>query len=192
MGSAMHLDDRLKDRRAAIVDRWTDLALRVYPEDSARFMKRERDRFRNPVGQVTHESLAALFDGLLASRPTDEMKEALDGIVRIRAVQDLAPSHAVGFVFLLKRAVREEVGDAVMDRFSWADLSALDAGVDRLALHAFERFMECRETVYDLRVREIKRRTSTLLARIGVPAAEQRDTPTGEKQGRDVKGGSVA
>jgi hypothetical protein len=153
-----------KSKRTAIIDRWTDLALRVYPHDSGGFIAQEKDRFRNPVGHVTRASLGALFDGLLTGRPAEAMRESLDDIVRIRAVQDLSPAEALGFVFLLKRALREELGEAATQD-SATDLSALDSAIDRLALQAFDLFMEYRESIYDLRVREIKRRTSRLLER---------------------------
>ena len=87
---------------------------------------------------------------------------ALDGIVRIRAVQDLSPAAAVGFVLLLKRAVREVLAEGRPGLPEAPDLSELDQAVDRLLLEAFDLFAECRETIYRLRVGELKR---------GAPAA---------------------
>ena len=155
----------LESKRTAIAERWTDLALRVYPQDSSGFIKREKDRFRNPVGHVTRASLGTLLDGLLEGRSAEEMAVALDEIVRIRAVQDLSPGTALGFVFLLKRAVREELDEATT-RGSSIDFSPLDGAIDQLALHAFNRFVEQREKIYDLRVREFKRSASRLLERL--------------------------
>jgi hypothetical protein len=159
MESTMHLHDRLKGRRAAIVERWKALALAVYPERAARFMARERDRFQNPVGHVLGESLGVLYDGLLAGGPAEEMRRALDGIVRIRAVQELSPSAAVGFVFLLKRAIGEELRGSDVNPDDEVDLAGLHERIDRLALEAFDLFMQCREQIHDLRVREIRSRT---------------------------------
>jgi hypothetical protein len=181
------LQGLLRSGRTAIVDRWTDLALRVYPQDSTGFIRQEKDRFRNPVGHLTRESIDALFAGLLAGRSVEEMKESLDRIVRIRAVQDLSPSQAVGFVFLLKRAVREELGEAVERE---VDLSALHAWIDGLALQAFDLFVECRQRIYELRVREIKRRASTLLERMKEPAQGGGEAPADGRPVQPVKGGS--
>jgi hypothetical protein len=155
----------LGTKRTAIVERWADLALRVYPQDSTGFIKQEKDRFQNPVGHVTRASLGSLFEGLLDGRPAEELTEALDDIVRIRAVQDLSPGTALGFVFLLKRAVREELGETATQATP-VDLSPLDDAIDRLALHAFNLFVEQREKIYDLRVREFKRGASRLLERL--------------------------
>lgn len=156
----------LEDRKRAIVDRWAELALRVYPPESSRIMLRETDRFRNPVGRITRESLDALYDGLVSASPAGELTPHLDGIVRIRAVQDLSPSAAVEFLFLLKRAVREELGGEAGSRRAAPDLSALDSSIDRLALAAFDLFVQCREKICELRVDEVKRNASALLERL--------------------------
>jgi len=169
MESAMHRQDELKEKCAAIVERWKALALAIYPERGANFMGGERDRFQNPVGHLMSEGLGSLYDGLLAGAPAEEMQGALDGIVRVRAVQDLPASEAVGFVFLLKGAIRDVLGAAD------ADLSELHDRIDRLALQAFDLFVQCREQIYDLRVREIRGRTSTLLERLGARDPERRD-----------------
>lgn len=169
----MQLAQLLKSRRTAIVERWAGLALGIYPRDSTGFLSKEKDRFRNPVGHATRDGLGVLFDGLLESLPPERTHQALDGIVRIRAVQELTPSQAVGFVYQLKRVVRDVVGEeAAGDAGASADLPALDERIDRLALAAFDQYVRCREKIYDLRLGEIKRRTSTLLQRVEKPGAD--------------------
>ncbi len=162
-----HRLESLNDQRAAIVERWKALALAVYPERTARFIVREPDRFRNPVGHSVGESLEVLFDGILGDAPAEEMHPALDGILRLRAVQDLSPSAAVGFVFLLKQAIREELSGNGADPASEADLAELFGRIDRLALQAFDLFIQCREQIYDLRLREIRGRTPRPLVAYG-------------------------
>ena len=170
METAVQLRDFLQTRRTAIVDRWTGLTFEVYPPDAARLMTREKDRFRNPVGHVTRKSLEDLYDGLVAGRPAGEMTGALDGIVRIRAVQDLSPSQALGFLFLLKPSVRDELGEGAT-----MDLTALDFAIDRLTLEAFDLFMRCREQIHGLRRNEIKQQASALLQRRNRIADEEQD-----------------
>jgi hypothetical protein len=150
--------DALRNCREAILSRWRALAVGVYPERGARFILGEPDPFRNPVGHVTAESLGDLYDGIVAGASAEEMRAALDGIVRIRAVQELSPSDAVGFVFLLKRAIREEVGNGPGEPAGGLDPTDLFERVDRLALQAFDQFLRCREQVYDLRLKEIRGR----------------------------------
>jgi hypothetical protein len=163
--------DALKDRRQAIVGRWMELALEIYPQRTSAFLTRERDRFQNPVGHALAEGLGVLYDGLVAGGSAEERQQALDAIVRIRAVQDMPASQAVGFVFLLKRALREIPGAVDADR-----LSELHERIDRLALEAFDLFVRCREKIYDLRVREIRARASTLIERRQARDAERSPT----------------
>ena len=77
-------------------------------------------------------------------------------------MQDRRPSEALAFVFLLKRAVRDVVGDAVDAR----ELERFDARVDDLALAAFDVYAGCRDQLQEIRVREARRRVSTLLTRL--------------------------
>ena len=150
----------LRERRAAILDRWYRLGMEVYPEDGSRFLLGEKDRFQNPVGATTSRALGELIDGLLARRSPEELKPALDAIVRIRAVQEIPASRAMGFVFLLKRAARDELGE-----HEPADLARFDAAVDDLGLAAFDLYVSCREQIFQLRAGELRRRTAKLLER---------------------------
>ena len=47
-----------------------------------------------------------------------------------------------------------------------AALAPLESGVDRLALAAFDVYMQCREKIFEIRVREIKE-SQLLAARLG-------------------------
>ena len=111
---------------------------------------------------------------LLERPPAEEIDAALDGIVRVRAVQELPASRALEFVFLLKRAIADVAGDVVAGS-STEELAAVHAGIDRMALRAFDQFVRCREQIYDLRAREFKRRTASLLERLERQAAEDED-----------------
>jgi hypothetical protein len=166
---------RLKDRREAILRRWKTLALAVYAERAAEFIVREPDRFRNPVGHIVGENLEVLYDGLLAGAPAEEMRRALDGILRVRAVQDLSPSAAVGFVLLLKQAIGEELSEGESRLDAEIDEADLFERIDRLALEAFDLFMQCREQIYELRVREIRGRVPSPLRGLRAREIERSD-----------------
>ena len=101
-----------------------------------------------------------MLDGLLARRSSEELEPALDAVVRIRAVQEIPPSRAMGFVFLLKRAVHAELGES-----DPAPPAGFDSAVDDLGLAAFDLYMRCREQIYQLRAGELRRSTAKLLER---------------------------
>jgi len=179
------LRDMLQAHRSEALDRWRGFLLDSYPEEAARFFRKEKDRFKNPVGQSIHRATETLFDGALLERDAGGVPEALESLVRIRAVQDFSPSEAVAFVFLLKRAVREVLAGASGEQPSKAALSDLDARVDALALAAFDTYTRCREELFEIRMRASQRRVAALLERysrevpVGEPADNQEEPTAG-------------
>jgi hypothetical protein len=113
-------------------------------------------------------------------RPDEEIGEALDRIIRIRAVQDYSPSQAVGFVFELKNLVHEELAGTPAVTAEADSLRMLDVRVDRLALQAFDVYMQCREQVYSIRVNEIRNRSLKMMERLNAWRAERDDEDAAE------------
>ena len=162
-GCDVGLNEALVSKREAVLERWFRAVLATYPEETARFLAGGADRFANPVGQTVRDGLARLYDRFVADVPVSELSAAIDGIVRIRAVQEFAPSAAVGFVYTLRGILREELSDAALGS---DEQTVLENGIDRLALVAFDVYMQCREKIFDIRVREIKE-SQLLAARLG-------------------------
>jgi hypothetical protein len=150
----------LKDRKSEVVGEWLEQTLRTYPESASRFLSLEKDPFRNPVGNTLKSGLTALCDHILGDADPAEAAQALDGIVRMRAVQDFSAGQAVAFIFLFKRAMRGVLrGDVT--RFP-EEAAALEARVDELALRAFDVFMKCRQQTYEIKANEARRRVAIL------------------------------
>ena len=167
----MELTALLKENREAILEKWFQRIVGTYPDITSRFLANQKDRFRNPVGYAITQSIGPIFDQVASAMDTDRVLEALDGIVRIRAVQDFTPSEAVGFVFQLKAAIRAEIGDRIPRLDRWGDLAELESRIDRLALLAFEKYTECREQLHQVRTREIQSRAGKILERVKVEPA---------------------
>ena len=126
-----------------------------------------RDSLRSwlTVATLAAAGLGTLFDGLLAGLAPDEegMLAALDGIVRVRAVQEMPARQALAFPFALKGLVRELLGPQLLERQTLQEYSQLASRIDDLALTAFELYRGCRERVYEIRCRELRRQTDHLL-----------------------------
>jgi hypothetical protein len=149
----MKLSEALARKREAVLDRWFQAVIATYPEDAASFIRRESDPFHNPVGHTVRASLERILDGLAAGAAAADLVPALDGIVRIRAVQGFTPSAAVAFVFELKGILRRVLAG---EGAGADDGEELGGAIDRLALEAFDVYARCRETLFDIRVRELK------------------------------------
>jgi len=161
----MKLDDFLKQKKSKILGKWADLTLETYPADTKRFLKKQKDRFANPVGHTISNALEHLYDELLRDADPEKISSILDRIIRIRTVQDFSPSHAVSFLFLLKKIIREELKTGSTKNGMHDDLLTFESRIDDMALLAFDTYMKCREKLHEIRVNEAKNQVSGLLRR---------------------------
>lgn len=170
----MVLATLLERNRDTILGRWFDLIAKTYPPVTSEFLAKNEDRFRNPVGYTIEQSIGAIYDQVVSAMDTDELLRALDGIIRIRSVQDFTPSEAVAFIFQLKSAIREVMEAELRGADKWEGLSDLEARIDRVALLAFEKYTECREKIHEVRNKEIKSRANRLLERVNMRSSMSR------------------
>jgi len=161
------LEEFLAKNRTAIVKRWFELTLDTYPADSRKFLNSKGNRFANPVGASISEGIEGIYDLLVKSGGAEphDFVTFLDEIIRIRAVQDFSPATAVGFVFLLKKAAREALGQEISDSRLLEQFVAFESRIDSLALLSFNIYMQCREKLFEIKATEIRNRTSRILDR---------------------------
>ncbi len=159
----MSLKEHLQENRSAIVNQWFETVVGTYQEGTRGPLRRQNAPFTNPVGFNTLQGLEGLFDGLLKGMMPSETSRFLDGIVRIRAVQDFTPSEAVRFIFQLKTVVRSKLGETLREPATAGELAVFESAIDELALFAFDLYMQCRETIYDIKAKEARNMTFRLL-----------------------------
>lgn len=162
------LHDLLVDKRSVILEDWYHLILDTYPSGTAKYLGREKDRFLNPVAYEFREAIGGIYQALLQGEGGGELVSSLDRIVRIRAVQDFSPSQAVGFVFLLKKVIRKKLEKDIKKKGLMEELLNFESKLDDLALLAFDVYMQCREQLYEIRIKDIKNRISGLLKATGL------------------------
>ena len=161
----MNLVEPLAGCKTAIVKKWFDRVVETYPGETARFLKRQQDPFANPVGQATLQSLQAVFELLYKEPDHDAVINALDSVIRIRAVQSFSPSQAVGFIFDLKNLIFEK---SKAPALSEAQRAVVEHRIDQFALAAFDLYMQCREKIFEIRAGEMRERTYKAFARAGL------------------------
>ncbi len=161
----MEIKDLLQDRREVILKKWFDVLLQTYPEETSRFLRKEKDPFSNPVGSAITEGISGIYQSILDGVDIKEVSPFLDRIIRIRAVQDFTPSQALGFLFLLKGVIRDVLLKEVSKRGLDEELHTIESRIDDIALIAFDIYMQCREKLYDLRATELRNMTYRLLER---------------------------
>ena len=161
------MEDFLKRKRAAILERWFELILKTYPVDAADFLRNRRDRFDNPVGFTISREIGNIYDEFIQDMNSEKLCASLDNILKIRSVQDFSPSSAVSIIYALKEAIREEYNDHPLDK-----LLEIESRIDELSLLAFDVYMKCRERIFEIRINEIKKGSFKLLERINSVESE--------------------
>jgi hypothetical protein len=131
------------DSVTQIAERWFLRVLEQYPEQTAQFLRTQPDPFRNPVGAAIRQGLPVLVRQALGEAGPEEVRQALDSIIRIRAVQDISAREAAGFVFLLREVLDERGSDSRVQR-----------RIDDLALAVFDVYVQCREKIAEIRANE--------------------------------------
>lgn len=163
----MDLLTRLAERKVSLTARWRQRLFESYPAETVIFLKNDQDRFGNPVGHRLTQGIQGLVQALLTEMDRDKVLASLDEILRIRAIQDFAPSQALAFVFLLKDVIREEMAPELQEGQFSQELRELDARIDGVALLAFDVYTQRREQLHQVQVAEIRNRVSGLLRRTG-------------------------
>ena len=161
----MNLQSLLLQKKSAILERWYHLILESYPSDTGRFLGRHNDRFDNPVAYEFRQGIEGIYEALLHGMDHGNILSFLDRIISIRAIQDFQPSGALAFIFLLKKAIREELEREIEEDVIANDLIERESRIDGLALLCFDIYMKRREKIYEIKVNEIENRASGLLRR---------------------------
>ena len=128
----MSLNDLLSQKKVNIIKKWFTLAIETYPPDTAQFLKSQKDPFANPVGRTIHRGLESLFDELIQGIDHKTVTTFLDPIIRIRAIQNFSPSQAVGFIFFLKKVVRENLRKEINQEQMVDELLVFESKIDEL------------------------------------------------------------
>jgi hypothetical protein len=162
------LEEFLLQEKPRILKRWLDSIIETYPLDTQRFLKHQKDQFLNPVGATISKEIDTLFLEAIGGINPERTCASLEGIIRIRAIQDFSPSKAISFIYLLKKIIREEIFQQYPEHQLSDRLRALESRLDEMALLAFDVYMKCREKMYEIRANEAKNQVSGLLRKMGL------------------------
>ncbi|MCX6007031.1 MAG: RsbRD N-terminal domain-containing protein [Chloroflexi bacterium] len=164
----MTLKELLVRNKSKILHRWLDLVLDTYPPETARFLKDEKDRFANPVAFTVKCNLELLLDDLMNNPCEKTVMPHLEEIIKIRAVQDFTPFQAVSFVVLLKEAIANELKVQIKTKEIYAELLKLESEIDKLSGISFNVYSACKDSIYQIRIKELKAENHALSKMLGV------------------------
>jgi len=170
----MNIKQAIKKNKSLFLKEWFRATINTYPKDSAKILGKDSNRFDNPVGAVTRESLDNVLELLIDKFSEETLEKALDPVIRIRAVQAFKASDAVSFIFFLKK-----IGGKILDDSMHM---VFDRMVDEIALAGFNKFMKCKEEIFLLKATESKRRIHRAFERAGLVAELTEEDLLGSKK----------
>jgi RsbT co-antagonist protein rsbRD N-terminal domain len=159
----------LRTQKDKLVANWQLEVRGTYPKAGRIKFAQQSEMFNDPIGHILKRDLPVLFDLLLEDEFEDkQIQELLDPLCRLRSVQTFSPSQAIGFVYSLKKVVREILTkDQLSDATVLAELLAFESRIDKLAMYAFDIYVACREDLFELKSREASRRSDLIIKHFG-------------------------
>jgi len=152
------LKQYLQQNRESILRGWFELTINTYGPEMVRFLKKEKNQFSNPVGNIIITSLESIYDGILNGDGVDEY-HGLEEIIKVRAVQDFSPSNALSFLFDLKNIIRTSFSKNEQKPETMEELADFDKRFDLLLMRAFDIYNNCRLKIQEIKMAEIKSRS---------------------------------
>jgi hypothetical protein len=146
----------LNRKKEAIVNNWIDLIFCSFPAESTNFLKLKKNQFSNPIGYTITNNSEKIFEELIDGQNIAKIDSLLDDIIKISAVQSFSPSQAVIFLFDLKKVIREELKEVLIEKTVSDELINFELFIDQLVLRAFDLYMKSREKVFKIRINEVK------------------------------------
>jgi len=160
----MDFEQYFKKNKQKLVEKWIAAVIATYPAESVKFFNNTKDPFANPVGSTIKRSIDLLFAQVVKKKmDTTAVKEALDLIIRLRAVQEFTPSQAISFIFTIKHLFQKSLDKYRPDKDVDLFLEDVVSNVDELILFAVDIYGKYREKIYLLRINQAKESLKKLL-----------------------------
>lgn len=177
MMSEQFFKQLMQKNHETLLNAWFEQVIGAYPAEAHKYFAKVKNDFTNPVGSNIHRNLGHLLAELSGERDGDALYRHLEMILRIRAVQDMKPSRAVAFLFAFKSILRNQFRQEIVSgQISQGDLDDMDSTLDSLGLTGFDLYVESKQMIYDLRIKQIKE-TNDLLQKANL-LNESVDTST--------------
>jgi uncharacterized protein YeeX (DUF496 family) len=158
MDQEMNLRMFLLMREREILQKWYNRMEEVYPPEMRSFWENKESRFTQPIPYTITQAMQTFYQEVLKFQPDEEkVYSELEAMMRICAVQNLQPSKAVRTLYQLKEVIREELrAEDIRSVTLLQELLDMENQLDQWMLRAFDFYMEFREKIYELRMKEVR------------------------------------
>lgn len=140
----MPLSDRLQQQKQFILNDWLWRMTDRPAEQAAVCLKKQGDRFANPMAHALNEAAEAIYQALVDGGDADQ--GILDYAIKIKAVQGKDPAEGVAFIHLFKDVIRKLPSGA----FAENELADMECRIDQIASTASAMFAAHRHKIDEL------------------------------------------
>lgn len=163
----MSFQEALSAKKVGILRAWYNSVLESFPQASRGMIGNTSDQFGSPMGHIFNDGLNQLFDHLLSEGDPADLEAALGQIVRLRAVQDKGASDGLGFLFALKKIIRDVTGAKKKNFDQYTELLEIEDRIDGWIEQAHRIYVDAREKISELKVNEMQNKTYMLRKLVG-------------------------
>lgn len=159
----MSLYTHLKNKKNQILNLWLQRLCESYPEQGAKFFRQKKSEFSNPVGHNFRVGLENIYDELLRDKATENLRQYVDDIVRIRAVQGIPPSEAACYPLELLPIIRSVLSKELKSPELTEELFYFQEKLNDLTSLSLDIYVECREYLWSKKASFMQDHTHKLL-----------------------------
>ncbi len=154
--------DKCKQEQDTILTKWLADFFKHHSLDAVGVSRTVDDKFLNPVGHTVKTALKYLYPAILGDDvEQEEIKKQVQELMRIQAVQQLSPAQAIVPLQALKEHLYTLLKKEIEKNFK--EYKEICDRIDTLMLIAFDIYTQDKETLYRIRVNELKSAQSQIL-----------------------------
>ena len=111
-----YLIEILRGKRDSLITGWQGAVRDTYPKAGKIRFKQQSQEFNDPIGHILRRDMPVLVDLVLKGElDKPELQTHLEPLCRLRSVQEFTPAEAIGFVYSLKKVVRESLKEGELN-----------------------------------------------------------------------------
>lgn len=161
----MSFKSLILQKQEEIVEEWLKKTLELYPPESFNFLFATKDVFHNPVGNSYKKNLPNVFTSII-NEDEKLLKDSLEEIIKIRAVQFEEMSEALYFFIILKNIIVQFFEKLSSKEAKTSELVEIFQKIDNAILKAGDVFLKDKELIYELKANEVKKRFEKVIDRL--------------------------
>lgn len=150
------LQQILEQNKDTIIEDWAAQTFNTYEPEMVRFLHKEKNQFANPVRNTILTSTEKIYDAILNDVEFNTNYPGLEDIIKLRTVQDFSPSEALSFLFILRNIIRMKLQQSEQVSDSVKEINEFEGKMDKLTALAFDIYTNCRNKIYEIRLKEIR------------------------------------